>query len=107
LSKIPPMQGRFAVSWEPDWCGFWAEASVEMVDRQDRLSPGDLRDTQRIPPDGTPGYTIYNLRLGYRLDERKFFFLDVENIGDKNYRVHGSGSQEAGFNVVVGFDMRF
>ena len=107
ISKMPPIYGRVALRWQPRDCGFWAEAGVEIVGRQDRLSPGDQRDTQRIPPDGTPGYTVYNLRMGYDIDPRKSVFLHLENLTDKNYRVHGSGSQEAGFNLIVGFDLRF
>lgn len=107
LGKIPPMQGTIGVEWRPTWCNFWAQADVDIVDNQDRLSPGDERDTQRIPPGGTPGYTVYNLRFGYNIDEKKHLFLHLENLSDKNYRVHGSGSQEAGFNAIVGFDMRF
>jgi hemoglobin/transferrin/lactoferrin receptor protein len=34
-------------------------------------------------------------------------FFAVENISDKDYRIHGSGLNEPGFNVILGADCRF
>ena len=64
-------------------------------------------DSQRIPPGGSPGYAIVNFRSSYDFDEGKTVFLNVENITDKRYRIHGSGQQEAGISAIVGFDLRF
>ena len=86
---------------------FLAHQSVVMVDAQERLSSSDRRDTQRVPPGGSPGYTLYNLHAGFNIDEKSFVFAGVENISDKNYRVHGSGSQEPGINFVAGVDLTF
>ena len=66
-----------------------------------------MNDTGRIPPGGTPGYTVFNIEVGFALDESKRLFASVENIADKNYRIHGSGLQEPGVNVIVGADFTF
>ncbi|MEZ6195915.1 MAG: TonB-dependent receptor [Planctomycetota bacterium] len=107
VSRIQPITGRAAVEWRPEGTGFRARAEVEIVDNQDKLTSGDIGDTQRIPPGGTPGYAVYNLFFGYEFQEGKTVFLDVLNLSDRQYRVHGSGSQEAGFGARFGFDLRF
>lgn len=108
MSRMQPLYARAAVNWQPGALdGFNANFSVVVAGRQDRLSTRDLSDTQRIPADGTPGYTLINLRMSYDLDPSKTLFLHFDNIGDKNYRLHGSGQQEVGFNAVMGFDIRF
>ncbi len=106
-SRLAPIQGLVALDYRPSDTGFHARAEVEFVDRADRLNTRDRNDTQRIPPNGTPGYILFNLRFDYAIDADKTVFLNFENIGDKNYRIHGSGSQEAGFAAVIGFDVRF
>lgn len=107
FTRLAPIQGSLGVRWAPGDGAFWIMPTVLVVDGQERLSSQDRRDTQRIPPGGSPGYTIWSVNAGYDFDERKRLFLSVENIGDKNYRVHGSGAQEAGFNVVAGVDISF
>lgn len=107
LTRLQPVQALVSVRWETADGVFWVRPSVRLVDRQDRLSSSDRRDTQRIPPGGSPGYTIWSLDAGVRLGEGSSAFLSVENLGDKNYRVHGSGVQEPGLNIVVGVDVTF
>ena len=106
-SRLPPIQGLLGAGWRTDDGSFSIMAEARIVDRQDRLNTRDKGDTQRIPPGGTPGYTIYNIHARYRIDERSHVFLSLENLTDKNYRTHGSGVQEPGFNAIMGFDMTF
>jgi hemoglobin/transferrin/lactoferrin receptor protein len=105
--KVNPIMGRAGVRWEPKGSGWWVEALVTIADGQDRLSVTDTTDTQRIPPGGTPGFTIYTLRGGYRFSEHAELTASVENISDKDYRAHGSGSNEAGTNLVAGLVVEF
>lgn len=105
--KVNPLAGHVGVRWEPADSGWWVEGLVTMVGRQDRLSPSDLTDTQRIPPGGTPGFTIYTLRGGYRFSEVVAAFAAVENISDKDYRFHGSGQNEPGTNAVIGVEVTY
>jgi len=107
LSRLSPLNGILGVRWQTDDRRFWVRAWTVVVDEQDRLNTRDQGDTSRIPPGGTPGYTVFNLEAGYALSEDQRFFLALENITDKNYRVHGSGLQEPGVNVIVGADFSF
>jgi len=84
------------------------------VDGQYDLSLRDERDDTRIPDtdsdgfaDGTPGYTIFGVRGGYELRPGAVMTVALENVGDKDYRVHGSGVNGAGMNLIVGLDLRF
>ena len=74
---------------------------IKSTDRQDRLSPLDKLNTQRIPPDGTPGYTIYNIRGGVNISRNFKTSLGIENIGNRDYRIHGSGNNEPGRNFIL------
>jgi hemoglobin/transferrin/lactoferrin receptor protein len=106
ITRLAPIQATLALRYEI-LEGLSIEPSVLVVAGQDRLSSSDRRDTQRIPPGGSPGYTIWSVDLAYELDERSRLFLSVENLTDKNYRIHGSGVQEPGLNLVVGLDLTF
>jgi hemoglobin/transferrin/lactoferrin receptor protein len=77
------------------------------ADRQDDLSASDRRDTQRIPPAGTPGYFTAAVRGGWRVCENFLLTAAVENITDEDYRVHGSGQNEAGVNLIVSGRLEF
>lgn len=107
MSKMPPasatLGGRFAPPDEP----FWVETLATMTRTQDRLSPADLLDNQRIPPQGTPGYTVYTLRIGRSIGRNVSVSAAVENVTDVDYRTHGSGTNEPGTNVILTADARF
>ncbi len=64
--------------------GRWIEALVTVAARQDRLSSRDRGDTQRIPPGGTPGYTVATIRGGVTLLENVDLTLAVENFTDED-----------------------
>ena len=92
MLRKPPLR-PLAILWSRD-------LSVREVAR-------DEADTQRIPPGGTPGYTVYTLRAGARLTDGLRVFAAVENVTDVDYRIHGSGQNEAGTNVILGADWTF
>lgn len=106
ISKLAPLLGRLGVRWEDGATGIFAEADLVCAGRADKLSWSDTQDTQRIPPGGTPGYGIVNLRMGARPSGRISFFAAVENLFDKDYRVHGSGLNAPGTNLVLGVELR-
>lgn len=66
-----------------------------------------LSDTQRIPPGGTPGYTVLSARAGWKVCESLDIWSAVENIGNRDYRIHGSGLNEPGANFKFGAKWRF
>jgi hemoglobin/transferrin/lactoferrin receptor protein len=107
LSKVPPSMIHVGARYEPAGSRAWVEGLVTAADEQDHLSQSDKGDPQRIPPGGTPGYTVYTLRGGYRVNSNLTLTASAENISGKDYRIHGSGQNEPGTNVILGMDLRF
>jgi outer membrane receptor protein involved in Fe transport len=54
-----------------------------------------------------PGFATLNFRGGYRTSERSEIVWVLENVLDKNYRVHGSGVDGAGRNLQLSYFFRF
>jgi hemoglobin/transferrin/lactoferrin receptor protein len=107
LSRVMPLTGQVALRWQPVGAKFWTEAEVAAAEKADRLSADDARDTQRIPPGGTPGYAVLNVRGGYQVMEGLDVMVALENVADEDYRIHGSGVNEPGRNLVVQADWTF
>ena len=107
LSRLQPATALLGLRWDSPEKVFWVEGTATIVREQRRLSPRDAADTQRIPPGGTPGYTAYTLRAGAEVFDGFRVFSAIENITDRDYRVHGSGQNEPGTNVVLGVDWTF
>jgi hemoglobin/transferrin/lactoferrin receptor protein len=107
LGKVPPSLLHVGARYEPKGSAVWVEGLVTSADEQDHLSISDGADPQRIPPKGTPGYTVYTLRGGFRPAEFLSLNAAVENISNKDYRIHGSGQNEPGTNFILGLDVRF
>ncbi len=105
LSRLPPMEGSLGLRYEDPKGRFWVEGSLEMAGRADKLSLRDEGDTQRIPPGGTPGYGLLSLRLGAKPAENVSLFAGAENLGNKDYRVHGSGLNGPGTNLLLGLEL--
>ncbi|BBM87966.1 TonB-dependent receptor [Candidatus Uabimicrobium amorphum] len=107
IDRMQPAQGFVGLRWNHPSRRYWAEGVVTMVRGQDRLSTRDAADTQRIPPGGTPGYTLYTVRAGARITDNITVSAAIENITDKDYRVHGSGNNEPGFNGILSVDLNY
>ena len=107
MSRIPPLTALVGARWQPPGKRYWVETVVRMADDQTHLSTRDKADTQRIPPGGTPGYGVWDIRAGIALTERLAISGSIENILDKDYRVHGSGINEPGRNVILSADWAF
>ena len=101
ITRLMPLTVLVGVRVEPEESRWWVEGVVQRADRADRPPPSDQADTQRIPPGGTPGYGVVHLRGGYDLDGKTRLMLALENLFDKSYRIHGSGTNMPGFNVVA------
>ena len=109
--RIPPLHGRVTLDWAPlSRIG----SSLERVrflttfaDDQSRLAPGDISDP-RIDPDGTPGWVVFGLGFDGRLGVwGGRWSLLVDNLLDKNYRVHGSGFDAPGFGATLALEWSF
>lgn len=101
LDRLMPIQAYLGGRWQPPVENYWFEALISMADEQDKLSTRDRADTDRIPPNGTPGYAVLALRGGWRMLNSWRISVAVENVFDENYRTHGSGLNEPGRNLVV------
>jgi len=108
LSRVMPFMGRIGARWDDVEHGrFWAETDVVYAADADRLSLADQGDTQRIPPGGTPSWTVWNVRAGWHVSESATLFAALDNILDEDYRVHGSGSNMPGRNFIVAVQATF
>ena len=105
--RTMPLTVFTALRWESDNQRYWFEAAERCSDTEDRLTAADKSDTQRIPPGGTPGYAVTDLRCGWRIREGLSVVAAVENVWDKDYRIHGSGSNEPGRNFILSAEYRF
>ena len=106
-SRLMPMTTMVGVRWENESGDLHAETFVLRSEDADKLSAGDLRDTQRIPPGGTPSYTVWSARVGWSMTPAADLEVALENITDVDYRVHGSGSNAPGRNLVMGMRVLF
>ena len=107
LDRMMPTNGYGGVRLDLADGQCWVEALVTAVGRGDRLSTRDIRDTQRIPPGGTPGYWLATIRSGWQARDNILLTAAVENLADQDYRAHGSGQNEPGINFVLGAQIRF
>ncbi len=101
LDVMMPSTVRLGARWTTPLPSLRLEALVEHAEEQDELSTRDQQDTQRIPPGGTPAYTVLHLRSEWQLRSSLTLSLAVENVTDEDYRIHGSGLNEPGRNLVL------
>ncbi len=106
-SRLQPLTLHAGLRWEPAGSPVWGEAFVTWADDADELSLRDEGDTSRIPPGGTPGYAVLDLRGGWQVAEGWQALFGIENLFDEDYRVHGSGSNRVGRNLYVGLTWSF
>ena len=102
VSRLLPLSGSVALRWNDAERPLWIEGRVFASAEADRLTNGDRGDTQRIPTGGTPGYSAFSLRAGYDPTDNIQLTAALENLLDDDYRLHGSGQNEAGFNAIFG-----
>lgn len=102
ISRLMPTTAHLSMRYDANQMPWWMTVSLIAAEKADRLSTRDQSDTDRIPQGGTPGYGVVNFRAGYRFSEQLTFNFTLENLLDKDYRIHGSGQNEAGRNFVLG-----
>ncbi len=104
LSRIPPTNGTGELSWDVWPSGPRLTAALRWALAQDRLAITDLSDP-RIPPGGTPGYAVVDLRASYKVQPWLGLNLVAENLGDVVYRHHGSSLNGPGRSLIVAADV--
>ncbi len=107
ISRLMPFMAQAGLRWEAPSKSTWFEGQVVYADDADKLNSRDESDTSRIPPGGTPGYVIANLRGGWDWSDSLSLNVALENLGDVDYRVHGSGSNMPGVNLILGLRVSF
>lgn len=103
MRRIPPLNGRAQLRYQHRQ---WYVAIENMAAaKQNRLAQGD-KDDNRIPAGGTPGWYLVNLHAGHT---GKIFSVrgGVQNIGNIDYRTHGSGINGAGRNLWLSLQFSF
>ena len=97
--RIPPFNGRLTFQYQAN-DALQIEPYILFAGSQDRLSPRDVQDV-RINPAGTPGWVTANIAATWQLDEHWRATARLENILDKRYRLHGSGIDATGRNLLL------
>jgi len=98
--RLMPSQAMLVTRYAPEGLDWWAEFSILVVGQADDLSLKDETDSSRIPENGTPGFALFGLRGGRSVGEKTKITLTAENLGDVDYRVHGSGLNGPGRNFI-------
>ena len=100
LRHSQPMTGLFRLRWEPQQAPprLWFELAGKFVDRFDRVPPdrlandvGYLEDPQDPASGmrrtwGLPGYSVWDLRGGFTLNDHVELTFGMNNMFDKLYR---------------------
>ena len=107
LSRELPMNGQLGVRYDDPRERFFVEGTLTIFDEADDLSSRDAADTSRIPPGGTPGWEVFSLRGGWRINNQARLSVALENIFDEDYRVHGSGQNAPGRSLNVSVEITF
>jgi len=102
FSRALPLTASAALRWTHPSGTFWCEARVLGAAKADRLSAADALDTQRIPVGGTPSYIVPMIYSGWQAHENLELTCGIENLTNIDYRNHGSGNNEPGFNAIFG-----
>lgn len=107
VSRIVPVIGHAGIRWQSTGRKWWAELACTAASKADKLNTADRADTQRIPPGGTPGYTLLGLRGGWKVNDQVSLTASLDNLLDEAWRSHGSGSNEPGFGGSLGVTVAF
>lgn len=104
LSRIPPLHGTGELGWRNRSFGPYVTFVTRWAQTQVRLATQDRKDL-RIPAGGTPGYVVFDVRAGWRWQQRVLLSLVFENVADTAYRVHGSSVNGPGRGLM--FEAQF
>jgi hemoglobin/transferrin/lactoferrin receptor protein len=107
LSRIAPLMGSVALRWTHPNEKLWIEGRLTAAATADKLAANDKGDTQRIPIGGTPSYVTASIQAGWQAREDLSLTLALENMTNEDYRIHGSGQNEPGFNAILGVMLDF
>ena len=107
ISRLMPLSGQLSIKFASQRANWWIEPQIQGMAKADKLSARDKTDIQRIPPNGTPSFMLLHIRGGYEFSNQISLNWAIENLFNKNYRVHGSGQNEVGRNLVASIIWEF
>ena len=99
-TRLMPTEIQFLTRYTPQASPWWGELSILAIGKANELSLKDETDSSRIPSNGTPRFALLGLRGGRSVGENTTLILGVENLGDVDYRIHGSGLNGPGRNFI-------
>jgi hemoglobin/transferrin/lactoferrin receptor protein len=99
---LPPVSGQFGVRWTSALQDASFELYFPWADgiKASDYNAAERRDTQRIPPDGLPGYVLMGARGSLRVHPKVLASLSIENVANRDYRIMDSGNNGLGTNVI-------
>jgi len=115
ISRANRLFGRCGLRYDhgPNWWGLlqtrWHDDYDDVATHPSDSDAGDIRLTVAGNPDGSmPGYAVVDLAGGWQSDDGNFRWgLFVENIGNRTYRIPGSGADGVGRNFGFTASLRF
>jgi hemoglobin/transferrin/lactoferrin receptor protein len=105
--RLMPASLTIGLRWQSVINSLFGEVWAWSMGDADKLSFRDRTDTQRIPPGGTPAFTVFGISGGVKINKNATWTIAIENLTNKNYRVHGSGVNSPGFNVITTYTVSF
>ena len=94
LPGLPPLENRTGLRLNGDvWDVRWnVELAARIVDNQDRVATSLLESA-------TPGFTVWDVRSHWLVNEHLTFVTGIENFTDKTYREHFDFRSASGISV--------
>jgi len=103
LRRTPPAFGRIGLEFSKS--KFLLRPEFQFAAAQKRLAAGDISDN-RIDPNGTAAWQILNVYSSYNW-KSVTLNLTLQNLGNADYRLHGSGTNGFGRSAVLGVKIGF
>lgn len=103
LRRTPPTFGRIGMEFSKS--NFLLRPELQFAAAQKRLAAGDISDN-RIDPNGTAAWQILNIFSSYTWKSISLN-LALQNLGNADYRLHGSGINGVGRSAILGIKVSF
>jgi outer membrane receptor protein involved in Fe transport len=101
LRRTPPTFGRIGMEFSKS--NFFLRPELQFAAAQKRLAAGDISDN-RIDPNGTAAWQVLNIFSSYTWKSISLN-LALQNLGNADYRLHGSGINGVGRSAILGIKL--